>query len=265
MDHCNEGSSGRTAAEVDQEPMSSCTMVACHPVATAQGDILAVDIGGTGIKAAVVDAKGELRCDRVRVDTPVGAHPDDVVTAIVALVTGLPAYGRIAIGFPGVVRDGAVFTAHNLGHDGWRGYGLARAVEQALGRPARLGNDADVQGLAVVEGKGLELVVTLGTGFGTALCLDGRLCPHLELAHTRFRKGETFEEQLGEAARKRVGSRKWNRRLYQAIDELRALVTFDRLWLGGGNARRVKGPLPQDVALADNIAGLKGGALLWRD
>ena len=226
---------------------------------------LTIDIGGTGLKAAVVDPQGELRCERVRVDTPVGASPDEFVAAIVALVQGLPPYARVAAGFPGVVRNGIVYTAHNLHHREWRGYPLAGALEQALGRPVRLGNDADVQGLAVVEGRGLELVVTLGTGFGTALCHDGRLCPHLELAHMPFRKGETFEEQLGDAARKRVGNQKWNKRLRKAIVQLRALTAFDRLWLGGGNARRVDGPLPEDVSLADNVAGLKGGAMLWRD
>lgn len=240
-------------------------MVACHPLAMATADILAIDVGGTGLKAAVVSAAGELLTERLRMPTPRGAHPDAMVAALAGLVRPLPAYGRVAVGFPGVVRDGAVRTAPNLEHAAWQGYPLAQALEQTLGRPVRLGNDADVQGLAAVQGRGVELVVTLGTGLGTALCVDGRLAPHLELAHMPFRKGETFEQQLGEAARQRVGRRRWNRRLRKAIALLRTLTAFDRLWLGGGNGRKVRGPLPPDVAVVDNVAGLRGGALLWRD
>lgn len=226
---------------------------------------LAIDVGGSGLKAAVLDRGGEMLSERVRVDTPVGAPPQQVVATLLELVRDLPGYGRIAVGFPGVVRDGIVRTAPNLGHVGWRGFDLARALEDALGVPVRIANDADVQGLAVVRGQGLEMVVTLGTGFGTALYENGRLCPHLELSHHPFRKGETYDEQLGNAARKRIGNRRWRKRVGFAIETLRALAWFDHLFVGGGNAKHLGDDLPADVTTVDNDAGIIGGAFLWRE
>ena len=102
-----------------------------------------------------------------------------------------------------------------------------------------MANDADIQGAAVVRGKGLELVITLGTGFGTGLFYQGQLMPHLEIAHQPFRKGETYNEQLGEATRKEIGEERWNKRVHKAIANLRALMFFDHLYIGGGNSRRV--------------------------
>ncbi|MBL9077397.1 MAG: ROK family protein [Planctomycetes bacterium] len=224
---------------------------------------LAIDVGGSGLKAVVLDATGTMVGERVRVDTPTGASPEAVVEVLAELVRDLPPYDRIGVGFPGMVRDGVVRTAPNLGHDGWHGFALAAALQQALGRPTRVANDADVQGLAVIRGQGLEMVVTLGTGFGTGLYEHGRLCPHLEISHQPFRKGETYDQQLGDAARRRVGNRKWQKRVLRAIDNLRTLVGFDRLYVGGGNARRLDGELPADVARVDNSAGLLGAVHLF--
>ncbi len=224
---------------------------------------LAIDIGGSGLKATVVDSAGTLLCDRVRIDTPVGSPPDAIVAMLVELVRELPAHERVAVGFPGMVRDGIVRTAPNLGHDDWQGFDLAKALAEALRKPVRVANDADVQGLAVIRGKGVEVVVTLGTGFGTALYANGRLCPHLEIAHMPFRKGETFDTQLGNAARKEVGSKKWRKRVRKAIELLRTLTHFDHLYIGGGNAKKVCAALGDDVSYVDNSAGLSGGAKLW--
>lgn len=234
------------------------TSVPSRPVNT-----LAIDIGGSGLKATVVDDSGTLLCDRVRIDTPVGSPPDAIVAMLVELVRELPAHDRVAVGFPGMVRDGIVRTAPNLGHDDWQGYALANALGEALRKPVRVANDADVQGLAVIRGKGVELVITLGTGFGTALYANGRLCPHLELAHMPFRKGESFDTQLGNAARKEVGSKKWRKRVRKAIELLRTLTHFDHLYIGGGNAKKVCMALGDDVSYVDNTAGLSGGAKLW--
>lgn len=226
--------------------------------------ILAIDVGGSHLKAAVLDADGNMLTERVRVETPLGLDPDQFVLVLQRLVAELPPYDRIAVGFPGRVRDGIVRTAPLLHHDSWHGYPLAERLGLALGRPCRLGNDADVQGLAVIEGQGLEMVITLGTGFGSALYEHGRLCPHLELAHAPFRKGETYNEQVGDAARRRIGERKWQRRVLRAIDNMRTLVDFDHLYVGGGNARRLAVELPADVSIVDNDAGIRGGAWLWR-
>jgi len=226
---------------------------------------LAIDVGGSGLKATVLDHRGVPQLDRVRVDTPVGAPPDAFVDAIAALVRGLPETTRAAVGFPGMVRGGVVLTAPNLGHDGWRGFDLARALGERLGMPTRVANDADVQGLAVIDGRGLEMVLTLGTGFGTGLYQDGRLCPHLEISQQPFRRGQTYDEQLGNAARKEIGNKHWRKRVLMAIDNMRTLTHFDRLYVGGGNAKKLDGPLPDDVVIVDNRAGLVGGAALWRD
>jgi polyphosphate glucokinase len=226
---------------------------------------LAIDVGGSGLKASVIDDGGRLLTERARVDTPVGRPPKEIIQALVRLVAPLGPYDRVSVGFPGVVRQGRIVTAPNLDHEGWSDFDLAGALARALGKPVRVANDADVQGLAVIGGKGVEMVITLGTGFGTGLYLDGRLAPHLELSHHPFRKGETYEEQLGNAARKRIGNRKWNRRVKRAIRNLRSLTNFDRLYIGGGNARKIDFALDPDVTVVDNNAGLRGGAVLWRD
>jgi polyphosphate glucokinase len=225
---------------------------------------LAIDIGGTGLKASVLDADGKMLHDRVRVETPVGQPPEAIVEALAALVAPLPAYDRVSVGFPGVVRSGKILTAANLGHPAWVGFDLAKAMEKRLRKPARVVNDADMQGLAAVEGKGVELVVTLGTGFGTALYLDGRLAPHLELAHHPFRKGESYEQQLGNAARSKVGAKKWNKRIQRAIQTLRLLIHFDHLYIGGGNAKKITFAPDPDVTIISNEAGIRGGVALWR-
>ncbi len=231
----------------------------------ARARTLAIDVGGSGLKASVVDEHGRLLTDRVRVDTPVGSPPGGIVEALARLVAPLGTFDRVSVGFPGVVRNGRVLTAPNLDNKGWKDFDLARALSRALGKPVRVANDADVQGLAVIRGHGVEMVVTLGTGFGTGLYLDGRLAPHLELSHHPFRKGETYDEQLGNAARKRVGNRRWNNRVLKAIRRLRALTSFDHLYIGGGNAKKIDFELDPDVTLVSNDAGLKGGVALWRD
>jgi polyphosphate glucokinase len=227
-------------------------------------DTLAIDIGGTGLKASIVDEAGELRTERLRIATPVGAAPEKLVETLVGLVAPLGAYDRVSVGFPGVVRGDRVLTAPNLGNPAWTGFDLAKALGTALGKPVRIANDADLQGLGVIAGNGVEMVITLGTGFGTGLYLDGRLGPHLELAHHPFRHGETYEQQLGNAARKEVGSTRWNKRLKKAIGCLRNLTNFDHLYVGGGNARRVDIELDPDVTIVSNDAGLTGGVALWR-
>src|SRR5688572_22259071 len=225
---------------------------------------LAIDIGGTGLKASVVDENLRMLTERVRVATPVGELPEKFVEVLTGMVSRLGAFDRVSVGFPGVVRDGRVLTAANLGNDLWKGFDLARALEAALAKPVRVANDADLQGLAVIAGKGVEMVITLGTGFGTGLYLDGRLAPHLEIAHHPFRHGETYDQQLGNAARKKIGAARWNRRVQKAIGNLRRLTYFDHLFIGGGNAKKIAFALDQDVTIISNEAGMEGGVALWR-
>ena len=146
-----------------------------------------------------------------------------------------------------MVRRGVILTAPKIGTKDLQGFPLAQEVEQALGHPTRLTNDADMQGLAVVRGHGVEMVLTLGTGMGSALFSDGQLGPHLELSVHPFRQGETYNDQLGDAALQKIGAAKWNRRVQKAIKNMRTLTTFDRLYIGGGNAREIVCPLDDDT------------------
>jgi polyphosphate glucokinase len=237
---------------------------------------LAIDAGGTGLKAAVLDTTGHLAADRVNIPTPYPLGPKRFVSTIADLVHPLPLYERISVGFPGVVRNGRVLTApqfsteHGLGSlevpaliRAWSGFPLADTLSDHFGKPTRVINDADLQGLAVISGTGVEFVVTLGTGVGTALFSDGVLAPHLELAHVPFRKGETFNEQLGEAALKRIGLKRWQRRVVEALEVFRVLTNFDHCFLGGGNSRYLKSKIREPYSIVDNIAGILGGIRLW--
>lgn len=224
---------------------------------------LAIDIGGSGLKASVLDSEGNMITDRVRIPTPPQCPPELLVEKLVELVEPLPHYDRVSVGFPGVIRLGKVLTAHNLGQEAWHGFDLDLALEKALGKPVRVLNDADIQGLGAISGKGAEVVITLGTGLGSCFAEDGRLSMHLELAHHPFRKGHTYEEQLGNAALEKVGKKKWNKRVRKAIKTLRALSHFDTLYIGGGNTESLKSNLPEDVKIVSNELGMKGGIWLW--
>ena len=224
---------------------------------------LAIDIGGSGLKASVLDGKGNMITDRVRVPTPPECKPAKMVGMLAELVAPLPAYDRVSVGFPGVVRSGKILTAANLGQEIWHGFDLDLALEAELGKPVRVLNDADVQGLGAISGKGVEVVITLGTGFGSCFAENGRLSTHLEMAHHPFRKGDTYEEQLGNAARKKVGNKSWNKRVETAIDTLRDLALFDVLYIGGGNGKKLTFELPADVKLVSNKLGMSGGIWLW--
>jgi len=225
---------------------------------------LCIDIGGTGLKALVLDVSATPLTERVRVETPRPATPPRVLKALWAIVEPLGAFERVSVGFPGVVVEGVTRTAPNLGGD-WVGFPLARNLEDLLRRPTRVLNDAGVQGYGVVEGKGVELLLTLGTGMGCALFNEGVYVPNIELAHHPFRKKKTYEDYLGARALAKVGKRRWNRRVARVVAQVLPLFNPRRLYLGGGNAKHVDIDLPSEVHLVANVAGLLGGIALWRD
>jgi polyphosphate glucokinase len=224
---------------------------------------LAVDIGGTNIKAAVLDCAGHLVAAQIRTPTPKEATPQAVLEAIAGLAAQLPPIQRISVGFPGVVKGSKVLTAPNLGTRHWAGFELIGALSQRFGVPARVLNDAAVQGLGVVEGHGLECVVTLGTGVGCALFRNGRLLLHLELGQHRARRGKTYDQYIGQAALAKKGPQRWNERVRRAIDTVTGLTTCDVLYIGGGNARKIAFEVPRHVRIVSNTAGLTGGLRLW--
>lgn len=225
---------------------------------------LAVDIGGTGIKAIVLDETGKPLTERGKVPTPKPSTPAAVMKAIAELTKAQGGFERVSVGFPGVVCRGKTLTAPNLGQ-AWKGYDLAKALCKKLDKPVRVANDADVQGFGAIAGRGVELVITLGTGFGSALFVDGKLVPNLEIAHHPFRRDRTYEENLGMAALKKAGKKKWNKRLEKAVQTLARMINYDRLYIGGGNAKKIEIDLPSNVKVVENVAGLLGGIALWRD
>jgi polyphosphate glucokinase len=226
---------------------------------------LAIDIGGTGLKSSVLDEQGKMLVDRVRVPTPHPSRPKDILPALAGLVKQLPAFDRISAGFPGVVRGGTVITAPHLGTKDWRGFNLQDALAKQFGKPARVENDAEVQGLGIVTGQGLEVVLTLGTGIGSAIFDNGRMTPHLELAHHPIHKTATYDDYVGDEARKTVGKKKWSQRVLRMIDIVNTLLNYDTLYLGGGNSANLTVKLPSNVKLASNDQGIIGGIHLWDD
>jgi|SRR6185436_5160631 len=224
---------------------------------------LAIDIGGSGLKATVLDPRGEMMADRVRVETPRPIDSFILVDALDELARPCPPFDRVSVGFPGVVRGGVIRTAPNLGTDKFAGFNLAGALEERFEKPVRVINDADMQGYGAIRGDGVEMVITLGTGMGSALFVNGRLAPHLELAHHPFHRGRSYEHEVGDKARRRFSKRKWNKRVLEAIERLRELTSFDHLYIGGGNAKRLEIELPADVSIVDNTAGVLGGIRLW--
>lgn len=225
---------------------------------------LAIDIGGSGLKALVLGPDGRPLTERKRVATPRPATPKAVLGALTKLLKPLGSFDRVSVGFPGVVVEGVTKTAPNL-HEGWADFPLAQTLSEAMGRPVRVLNDAGVQGFGVIEGRGVEMVLTLGTGMGCALYVDGKYVPNLELAHHPFRHGKTYEEYVGNAALKRVGREKWNQHVRRVLEQIQPIWNPRKLYVGGGNARLLDIPLPENVRITRNVAGLLGGFALWKD
>jgi polyphosphate glucokinase len=224
---------------------------------------LAIDIGGTHLKAGILASTGRMVAGPRRVNTPHPAPPAAVVEALIGLTPPLGKFDRISIGFPGVVRDGIVLTAPNLGTPEWHGYPLAATLAKRLGAPARLANDATVQGLGVIAGRGLECVITLGTGMGFALFENGRPAPHLELSQHPVTGRRTYDQYIGSAALRAVGRKRWNKRVRKAIDHINTLTSCDILYIGGGDAKNLQLDLPASVRIVSNDAGITGGIRLW--
>jgi polyphosphate glucokinase len=223
---------------------------------------LAIDIGGTGLKAMVLDSAGKEVTERVRVPTPRPATPKAILSALAKMLPALGAFDRVSCGFPGVVVEGVTRTAPNL-HAAWAGFDLAHALMTLTKRPARAINDAGVQGYGVVKGRGVEMLLTLGTGMGCALFVDGIYVPNLELAHHPFRHGKTYEECVGALALESVGKKKWNRRVSRVLAQIDPIWNPLHIYLGGGNAKHLVIDLPPHVTITSNLAGLLGGIALW--
>ncbi len=224
---------------------------------------LAIDIGGTGIKMLVLDAEAKPVNERARTLTPKPATPEALLDVIKTMVAAQPPFDRVAVGFPGIVKRGVTFSAPNLGNDPWVKFPLQEHVQEIVGRPVRVMNDADLQGYGVITGHGVELALTLGTGVGAGLYVDGILVPNLELGHHPWKKEKTYEERLSDAELNEIGKKHWSRRVFEMIEQLEPIFNYDMLYLGGGNAEHIKGDLPANVKLFTNVQGMAGGVRLW--
>ena len=227
---------------------------------------LAIDIGGSGIKAALLDTHGSMIGKPQRVPTPPKpVAPEALVGAIDQAASSLGDFERVSVGFPGYVREGRVLTAPNLGNETLAGMDLQSTLAQHWGKPVRVLNDADVQGFGAIHGHGVEMVLTLGTGAGTAIFRDGEIMTHLELAHHPVSGNKTYDQYVGNAAREKKGKKAWNKRVSKVIGILREVVRFDHLYIGGGNAKDITFQLPPDVTIVPNTDGLTGGIRLWHE
>ena len=225
--------------------------------------ILSIDIGGSNIKATILNMQGTFLNEYERLPTPSPATPAKVLDVILLLAKKFPAYDRVAAGFPGYIKDGIVKTAPNLGTEQWANFNLKKKLEEILGKPAIAVNDADLQGVSVVSGKGVEMMITLGTGFGSALLNDGVLIPHLEIAHHPITKRKDYDKYIGENELKRIGLERWNRRMKRVIEILKVVFNYDRLYISGGCAQKINFELDKNITIVNNRDGIKGGAKLW--
>jgi polyphosphate glucokinase len=224
---------------------------------------LAIDIGGSGLKAMLLDPEGKPVSERQRVETPTVPTPKAVLAALDGLIKPLPAFDRVSVGFPGVTKKGVTHTAVNL-HPDWLNFRFQEELEKRWKKPARVANDAAVQGYGAVKGSGVEMILTLGTGMGSALFTDGKLCPGLELGHHPWKK-KTYEDYLGRRGLDKYGKKQWNKLLQEAIAQTAATFNWDQLYLGGGNTKKIDFELPRNVKIVSNETGLLGGVALWRD
>jgi polyphosphate glucokinase len=224
---------------------------------------LCVDIGGTGIKMMTLSHDGKALSERLRTLTPDPATPARMLAALDALRAQVPKFDRVSVGYPGVIKHGVTLSAANL-HPKWIGFHLQAELEKRWKKPVRVANDAAVQGYGCIRGHGVEMILTLGTGMGSALYTNGHLCPGLELGHHPWLK-KTYEDYLGRRGLKKHGAKKWNKLVQKAIEQTAHTFNWDHLYIGGGNTKKLELKEHPHITIVSNLDGLVGGLALWRD
>jgi polyphosphate glucokinase len=239
-------------------------------------DIMGIDVGGSGIKGVPVKvATGELVGERFRLPTPEEAKPDDVANTIADVVKHFNYQGPVGVGFPAVVRNGIVYTAANI-HDSWIETNIEELLREKTGCPVFVLNDADAAGIAEMRfgigqryPKGVVIMITIGTGLGTALFVDGKLVPNTELGHIEIR-GKDAETRASDAARQRkdMSWESWGEKFNEYLDRMERLFWPDLFVLGGGTSKSFEKFKPYlklhtEVVPAEllNQAGIVGAAL----
>jgi polyphosphate glucokinase len=220
---------------------------------------LAIDVGGSGVKCALLDARGRMASEKLREETPERFTPAQLLALIERMAARMQRYDRVAVGIPGIVHRDVVYSLPASKSRAFKRFELGARLSDRLGVRARITNDAAMHGLAAIRGEGLEMVITLGTGLGTALFVDGVLSAHYQ---TLPEQDEPFSP-YGDSALKRIGRAPWEKRVRDLFDQLRGITNYDRLYVGGGNAKRLRGEMPSRVTRIDSEAGLLGGYRLW--
>jgi len=213
--------------------------------------VLAIDVGGSHVKVRVSN-----RRDVRQFESGPQMNAARMVAGVLKLV-GDWKYDVVSIGYPGIVIHGKIVTEpHNLG-GGWVGFDFRRA----FGRPVRVINDAAMQAIGSYQG-GRMLFLGLGTGLGSAMIVDG-VVESMELAHMHYKKGRTYEDDVGDRGRRRLGSKKWRRTVKKVVKALRTALEADYVVLGGGNARKLN-KMPKGARLGNNDFAFLGGFRMWR-
>jgi polyphosphate glucokinase len=241
---------------------------------------LSVDCGGLFLKSCVLDDSGTMHSKPNRIETPYPLSPTRFVETIAQIASELPKAYRATVGMPGMIRNGVVVaTPHYITVRGprtridpelqeqWQDFDVQKAISEKLAVPTLVLNDAEVHGAGIITGSGYEVVITLGTGLGFAIFYGGKLTPHFEFSHATVRRGTTYDTWIGEQERKRLGNVFWSRRIKQLVEELRPVFKWDRLYIGGGNARLIRPndlmKMGDDVVIVPNTAGVAGGVRAW--
>ncbi len=241
--------------------------------------VLGIDIGGSGIKGAIVNIKtGKFESKRIRFNTPVGATPKAVSHVVAELTKELKWKGRIGVGFPAVVKKQKTLTASNVSNS-WIGLDASKLLSKATGSTVTVLNDADAAALAECEfgrsrlDKGLIVFITIGTGLGTALLYNGRLIPNTELGHLKLGKVGSAEVYAADSVRKlkELTWRAWAVRFNKYLAEMEFLMHPDMFVIGGGVSKQpelfmpyLKVKAPIHMAKLKNQAGIIGAALATR-
>jgi polyphosphate glucokinase len=239
---------------------------------------IGIDIGGTGIKGALVNRKkGTLASDRIRVETPDGARPQDIANQVAEIVNQLEisSVQPVGICFPAIVKNGMTLSAANV-DESWIGLQADRLFSEELSRNCLLVNDADAAGVAEMrfgagkDVKGLVIMATLGTGIGTSVFWNGKLIPNSELGHIEI-DGVDYESRASFAAKERdsLSFQAWSERLTKYFNQLDRLLSPDLFIIGGGVSKQheeflplIDCAVPMVPARTRNNAGIIGAAFL---
>ncbi|MFA5298226.1 MAG: ROK family protein [Lutibacter sp.] len=239
-------------------------------------EILGIDVGGTGIKAAIVNIEtGKIISERRRISTPKPATPEAVAKIINRFIKHFKWKGSVGCGFPTPLAHGKCLTGGNL-HEDWKGMHVDEFFKKATGNEFFVVNDADAAGIAEIsfgagkDIKGVVIMITIGTGIGSAMFLDGKLLPNTELGHLMNRHGDSFESYAADSARKRdkLSQKKWGKRLHKYFDHLNFIFSPDLFIIGGGASKnldkfsyKIDISTPIVSAQSENDAGIIGAAM----